>query len=91
MHISADEQKKRIQERLKNPLKNWKYSDNDIKSSQQWENYMMVYEKILNHCSSEIPWIIVPADSKWYRNYLVAGTIVKQLKQLKLKYPNKTK
>ena len=90
LHISADEQKKRIHERLKNPFKKWKYSDNDVESSEQWESYREVYEKILNRCGKEIPWEIIPADNKWYRNYLVASTIVKQLKQLKLKYPNNT-
>ena len=88
LHISADEQKEGIQERLKNSLKKWKYSDDDIKASKQWGNYMKAYEKILNHCSPEIPWIVVPADNKWYRNYIVADTMVRQLKQLKLKYPN---
>jgi PPK2 family polyphosphate:nucleotide phosphotransferase len=89
LHISEDEQKKRIQERLKDPEKIWKYSNEDVKSSKKWNDYTQVYEQILNRCSKEIPWVIVPADNKWYRNYLVASTIVKQLKQLNLKFPNK--
>ncbi len=89
LHISENEQKKRIQERLTDPIKKWKYSDEDIKSSKKWKSYIEVYEQILNRCSHEIPWVIVPADNKWYRNYLVASTIVKQLKQLNLKFPNK--
>jgi len=91
LHISENEQKKRIQERLTDPIKKWKYSEDDIKSSKKWKSYTQVYEQILNRCSHEIPWVIVPADNKWYRNYVVASTIVKQLKQLNLKYPNKTK
>jgi PPK2 family polyphosphate:nucleotide phosphotransferase len=91
LHISEDEQKKRIQQRLTDPLKKWKYSDDDLKASKKWKSYTQVYEQILNRCSSEIPWIIVPADNKWYRNYVVASAIVKQLKQLNLKYPNKKK
>ncbi|MFY9308285.1 MAG: PPK2 family polyphosphate kinase [Bacteroidia bacterium] len=89
LHISEKEQKKRIQERLKDPLKKWKYSDEDMKSSEKWYKYTQVYEQILNRCSLDIPWVIVPADNKWYRNYLVASTLVKQLKQLNLKFPNK--
>lgn len=89
LHISADEQKKRIQERQKNPLKKWKYSDGDTESSEKWDSYTKAYENILTQCRKEIPWIIIPADNKWYRNYLVASTIVKEIKKLKLKYPNK--
>lgn len=91
LHISEDEQKKRIQERLTDPIKKWKYSEEDMKSSKKWNKYTQVYEQILNRCSPEIPWVIVPSDNKWYRNYLVASTIVKHLKQLNLKYPNKKK
>lgn len=88
LHISEKEQKKRIQERLKDPVKKWKYSDEDLKSSEKWSTYLKAYEQILNRCSPEFPWVIVPADNKWYRNYLVASTIVKELKQLNLKYPD---
>ena len=87
LHISENEQKKRIQQRREDPLKKWKYSMEDVKSSKKWNEYTAVYEKILNRCSSQIPWIIVPADNKWYRNYVVASEIVKQLKKLNLKYP----
>lgn len=91
LHISENEQQKRIQERLTDPLKKWKYSDEDLKSSKKWKAYTQAYEQILNSCSPEIPWVIIPADNKWYRNYLVSSTIVKQLKLLNLKYPNKKK
>ncbi len=88
LHISKGEQKKRIRDRLKDPLKKWKYSDEDTKSSKKWKNYMQVYDKILNRCSSQIPWVIVPADNEWYRNYIVASTVIKKLKQMNLKYPD---
>lgn len=87
LHISEDEQKKRIEERLKAPEKRWKYSNEDVKSSKKWNNYTRVYEQILNRCSAEIPWIIVPANNKWYRNYIVLSTIVNHLKKLNLKFP----
>ena len=91
LHISEDEQKKRIQDRLKDPEKKWKYSNEDIKSSKKWNDYTQVYEQILNRCSAYIPWIIIPADNKWYRNYLVISTIVDHLKKLNLKLPTKNK
>lgn len=91
LHISEDEQKKRIQERLKAPEKRWKYSDEDVKSSKKWNDYALVYERILNRCSAEIPWVIIPSDNKWYRNYLVLSTIVSHLKKLNLKFPTKIK
>ncbi len=89
LHISKSEQKKRIQERLNDPLKKWKYSDEDVKSSEKWGDYMKVYERIINRCSPEIPWAIVPADNKWYRDYIVASAIVEELKKLNLKFPSK--
>jgi len=87
LHISENEQKKRIQERLDDPEKKWKYSEEDVKSSERWDDYTKTYEQIINRCGPEIPWIVVPADNKWYRNYVVADTIVKHLKKLKLRYP----
>ncbi|MES2395091.1 MAG: PPK2 family polyphosphate kinase [Bacteroidota bacterium] len=89
LHISEEEQKKRIQERMNDPFKKWKYSEGDRQSSKKWKEYKKVYEQILNRCSSELPWVIVPADNKWYRNYIVASTIVATLKKLNLKFPKK--
>ncbi len=91
LHISEDEQKKRIQERLQDPEKRWKYSNEDMQSSKKWNDYTQVYEQILNRCSSGIPWVIVPADNKWYRNYIVLSTIVNHLKKLNLNFPTKNK
>lgn len=87
LHISRDEQKKRLQDRLHDPEKRWKYSAGDHRSSEEWKAYTRVYERILNQCSPEIPWTIVPADDKWYRNYIVASTLVTRLRDLKLKFP----
>jgi PPK2 family polyphosphate:nucleotide phosphotransferase len=86
LHISPDEQKNRIQKRLKNPLKKWKYSDNDIEASKRWDDYMVVYENIINRCN-QVPWIIVPSDEKWYRDFIVASVIKEKLKAMNLKFP----
>jgi len=87
LHISKKEQGKRIAARKKDPHKKWKYDISDDKSAKNWEASQEVYEKIINNCSSEIPWHIVPSDRKWYRNYYVANCIVDQLEALNLKYP----
>jgi PPK2 family polyphosphate:nucleotide phosphotransferase len=87
LHISQKEQAERIKERLTVPEKKWKYDPADKKEAANWDAYMEVYEKILKKCSPEIPWNIVPADYKWYRNYIIAKTIADKLRGLKLKYP----
>lgn len=89
LHISPEEQKSRIEERLKNPLKKWKYAHDDLQASKKWDAYMKVFERIVNRCN-QVPWIIVPADEKWYRNYLVASVIYEKLKSMHLKFPGQT-
>ncbi len=88
LHISEEEQKKRIRERLHDSNKHWKYSASDSKEENYWSDYMGVYERIIGQCSPEIPWLIVPADHRWYRNYFIAKEIAKTLKKLKSKYPS---
>ena len=88
LHISKDEQKKRLIERLQDPSKHWKFSASDLRDRKYWHEYMVSYEKVLGVCSTKYaPWYIVPADSKWFRNWLVARVLIKTLKSLKLSYP----
>lgn len=87
LHISRDEQVKRFQRRLTNPEKYWKYDPADISESKRWEQYLEVYEKIFKKCGPDNPWTIIPADDKWYRNYLIAKQVVEKLESLHLKYP----
>ena len=87
LHISRDEQKKRLEKRLTNPLKKWKYKASDKTASKKWIDYIRTYENIINRCSPAIPWQVIPADDKWYRNYLVAKAIVVKLESLEMKYP----
>ena len=87
LHISKKEQHKRLEERLTNPEKKWKYNIADKKESEKWDAYMEAYQNIFDKCKKTNPWIIVPSDDKWYRNYIVANTIVKTLKGLKMQYP----
>ena len=88
LHISKSEQKERIQERLTKPNKKWKYDPGDKREAEKWDAYVDVYEEIFDRCSKKLPWIIVPSDSKWYRNYVIAKEIRDTLKGLKLKYPS---
>jgi PPK2 family polyphosphate:nucleotide phosphotransferase len=86
LHISPEEQKKRIEERLKDPLKMWKYSNEDKQSSERWNDYMVVYENILNRCN-KVPWAVIPSDDKWYRDYRVASVIKEKLTSMRLRLP----
>jgi PPK2 family polyphosphate:nucleotide phosphotransferase len=86
LHISKEEQQERFNDRLNDPTKHWKYNINDTQEADQWNKYMNVYEDVFEHCN-KIPWTIVPADQNWYKEYLIASTIVDHLKELKMKYP----
>ena len=88
LHISKKEQKSRIQERLKNLSRNWKFSAADVKERKHWNQYRNAFQKMLNATSTKhSPWTIVPADDKWYRDYIISKTIVRQLKTLKMSFP----
>ena len=88
LHISRDEQRKRLQARLDDPTKRWKFQHGDIEERKLWDDYMKAYEDALEKTSTEwAPWTIVPADKKWFRNYVVARTIVDTLEDFDMKYP----
>jgi len=87
LHISKDEQLRRFKKRLTNPDKLWKYDPSDISEAKRWNEYVEVYEEIFEKCSPTIPWIIVPADDKWYRNHIIAKTIVDLINTIPMKYP----
>jgi len=88
LHVSKAEQKERLDERLVNPAKKWKYSPADFIDVKKRDQYLEVYENIFSKCSPEIPWAIVPADHKWYRNYFILKEIVEAMKSLKMTYPD---
>lgn len=88
LHISKAEQAKRLQARLDDPTKRWKFNPGDLKERQLWPAYMKAYEDVLSRTSTEwAPWYIIPANHKWYRNLVVATIIVDTLKGLKMRYP----
>ena len=86
LHVSYEEQEKRLTERINDPHKQWKYNEKDFEEAKLWEEYWEVYEDCFENCN-EIPWIIVPADQNWYKEYIIASTVFKTLSKLKMKYP----
>lgn len=89
LHISKEEQTERLKERLSNPEKYWKHNDGDWATAKKWDQYMEAYHDIFDNCSPDIPWHIIPSDQKWYKEYLIAKTIVEKLAKLNLTYPNR--
>lgn len=88
LHISRHEQGERFKERLENPKKHWKFSKADLTTRKHWNAYMDAYEDLLNTTSHPAArWHIVPANRNWYRDYVVAKTVVEALDNLKLKWP----
>jgi len=89
LHISAEEQAERLQARLDDPTKNWKFNKGDLDHRKLWPDYMRAYEAVLSKTSTKhAPWYIVPANRKWYRNVVVAKTIVDSLESLAMSYPD---
>ncbi len=88
LHISRDEQRQRLQARLDDATKRWKFQHGDLEERRLWDDYQRAYEDAIGKTSTKLaPWIIVPANAKWYRNWLVARTIVHELEELKMTYP----
>jgi PPK2 family polyphosphate:nucleotide phosphotransferase len=88
LHVSKEEQKKRFEERLRDPKKNWKFSAGDVKEREHWDEYIRAYEDALSKCSTSwAPWHIVPANHKWYRNLVISQTIVEALEKLDMHFP----
>ena len=88
LHISKDEQRVRLQERLDDPNKHWKFAAGDLDARKQWDAYQQAYSDAIAATGTPwAPWTIVPADSKTHRNLMIAGAVVQALKGLKLRYP----
>ncbi len=85
LHLSQERQQEKLQERVDLLEKNWKHNPNDKKEAKLWDQYMDAYEDVIH--KSKIPWHIIPADQRWYRNYSVAKIVLKTLEKMDLKYP----
>lgn len=89
LNISKDFQKEKLKNRLENPEKHWKFSEADLRERKFWDKYQNYYEDVLSNCSiDDAPWHIVPADNRWFRDYIVLKTIVNTLEKLDLKFPD---
>jgi PPK2 family polyphosphate:nucleotide phosphotransferase len=89
LHIDKQEQKERLQARLDDPSKRWKFNPDDLAERELWPAYIAAYEEVLSRTSTTwAPWYIVPANRKWYRNLVVAGVIVQALEKLDMSYPD---
>ena len=86
LHVSAEEQQERLAERLKDPTKMWKYNKKDFEEARKRDEYIQVYEDCFEHCNRP-PWVIVPSDQNWYKEYLIALTLRDALRDLNMQYP----
>jgi len=86
LHVSPEEQHERLMERMKEPGKMWKYNEKDFDEAKLWDKYMDVYEDCFEHCNHS-PWVIVPSDQNWYKEFVVASALYNLLKGLDMKFP----
>jgi PPK2 family polyphosphate:nucleotide phosphotransferase len=88
LHISKEEQRKRLEERLNDPSKHWKVSERDMEDRKFWSSYTVAYQDIIKRCSNTwAPWYIIPANKKWFRNLAVGLIIVDTIERMKPKFP----
>jgi PPK2 family polyphosphate:nucleotide phosphotransferase len=88
LHIDLDEQKERLQARLDDPTKRWKFRLGDLDERKLWGDYMEAFEDVLSKTSTDYaPWHIIPANRKWYRDLVISSILVETLENLKMKYP----
>ncbi|SFY48948.1 PPK2 family polyphosphate kinase [Streptomyces sp. F-1] len=88
LHLSAEEQRRRLLRRLDRPDKRWKFAPSDIDERALWPAYQEAYELAMEHCSAPYaPWYLVPADHKWYRNWAVGRLLLEHLRELDPRYP----
>lgn len=89
LHISNDEQKKRLEARIADPKKRWKFQRGDVDERKVWDKYMKAYEDALNETTTKhAPWYVVPSDKKWYRNDVIGSVVLDTMKGFRMKYPD---
>jgi PPK2 family polyphosphate:nucleotide phosphotransferase len=89
LHITPEEQKVRLQERLENPTKYWKYNPGDVDERKLWPDYMDAYHVAIERCNTpEAPWYVIPSDRKWYRNWAITTLLLETLKSLNPQWPD---
>jgi PPK2 family polyphosphate:nucleotide phosphotransferase len=89
LHISFEEQQRRLLARLDDPTKRWKFDPKDVAERDYWRSYTTAYSDAIKRCSTAVaPWYVVPADSKWYRNWAVARLLIETLEEMNPQYPD---
>lgn len=92
LHVSKEEQKKRLMERIERPEKNWKFASSDITERKYFDDYMKAYaDMLVNTSTKRAPWYIVPSDRKWFSRYLVSEVIVEKLREMNPSFPDLSK
>jgi PPK2 family polyphosphate:nucleotide phosphotransferase len=90
LHLSKEEQKRRIDERLADPKKSWKFDESDLRERKLWPRYMRAYEDAVTRTTTKTaPWFVIPSDHRWYRDRVVAEIVVEAMEALRLRYPRK--
>ena len=88
LNVSKEEQRKRFLDRLEDPAKNWKFSLGDVAERKMWDKYQAAYQDLIRHTSAKhAPWIVVPADHKWFARVVISSAIVSAMEKLDLKFP----
>jgi len=87
LHIDLDDQRDRLQARLDDPTKHWKYDPSDLDERARWADYQRAYELAIDRCSS-VPWLLVPSGRKWYRNWAVATVLAEALESIGREWPD---
>jgi len=86
LHVSPEEQQLRLNERLADPKKQWKYNEKDFDEAKLWDLYMQMYEECFEACD-KVPWTIVPSDQNWYKEHIIATALYDTLNKLDMRYP----
>lgn len=86
LHVSPKEQQERLEERMKDSSKMWKYNKGDFEEAKLWDIYMQMYEECFENCNI-VPWVIVPSDQNWFKEYIIAASLRDTLTGLKMQYP----
>jgi PPK2 family polyphosphate:nucleotide phosphotransferase len=88
LHISFEEQRERLVQRLEDPDKHWKFDVSDLEKRSQWDDYRTAYDLAISRCSTaEAPWYVVPANARWFRNYAISHLLLETLRELDPRYP----
>jgi PPK2 family polyphosphate:nucleotide phosphotransferase len=91
MHISKDEQARRLQARLDDPTKQWKFRPGDLEERAYWDEYIQAYQDAIMQTTTDgAPWYVIPANHKWYRNWAVSSILIETLEDMNPQYPKPT-